>query len=67
MKDLSNFSDLLRLLPSQSSVPTPLDETHVDVVRELIELRGFRRSASKSRVVGAMRLRPIRTNRSTSC
>ena len=49
MKDLSNFTDLLRLLPSQSSVPTPLDETHVDVVRGLIELRGFRPSASKSR------------------
>ena len=67
MKDLSNFTDLLRLRPSQSSVPTPLDETHLDVVRGLSNLEVFAPAHQKVELVGVMQLRPIRTNRSTSC
>ena len=35
---------------SEDTELVPLDETHLDVVRRLIELRGFHPSASTSRV-----------------
>ena len=45
----------------------PLDETHLDAVGGLIELRSFTLVHQQVEFVGAMRLRPIRTNRSVSC
>ena len=45
----------------------PLDETHLDAVRGLIVLRGFRPAHQQVELVRAMRLRSTRTNRSASC
>ena len=50
----------------------PLDETHLDVVRKLILLKGFHQvgfhpAHHQVELVGAMRLRSTRTNRSASC
>ena len=45
----------------------PLDETHLDAVRGLILLRGFRPAHQQVELVRAMRLRSTRTNRSASC
>ena len=42
----------------------PLDETHLDVVRGLILPRGFHPAHQQVELVGAMRLRSTRTNRS---
>ena len=42
----------------------PLDETHLDAVRGLILLRGFRPAHQQVELVRAMRLRSTRTNRS---
>ena len=47
-----------------SSSSIPLDETHLDAVRGLILPRGFHPAHQKVEVVGAMRLRSTRTNRS---
>ena len=44
-----------------------LDETHLDAVRGLILLRGFHPDHQQVELVGAMRLRSTRTNRSASC
>ena len=45
----------------------PLDETHLDAVRGLILLRGFHPAHQQVELVGAMRLRSTRTNRSAYC
>ena len=42
----------------------PLDETHLDAVRGLILPRGFQPAHQQVELVGAMRLRSTRTNRS---
>ena len=42
----------------------PLDETHLNVVRGLILPRGFHPVHQQVELVGAMRLRSTRTNRS---
>ena len=43
----------------------PLEETHLDAVRGLILPRGFHPTHQEVELVGAMRLRSTRTNRST--
>ena len=42
----------------------PLEETHLDVVRELILPRGFHPAHQEVQLVGAMRRRSTRINRS---
>ena len=54
-------------IPSTLPNTLPLDETHLDAVRGLIQLRGFHPSASTSGARRSDGLRPIRTNRSASC
>ena len=44
-----------------------LDETHLDAVRGLMSQRGFTSAHQQVELVGAMRLRPTRTNRSAYC
>ena len=45
----------------------PFDETHLDAVRGLILLRGFRPAHQQVELVRTMRLRSTRTNKSASC
>ena len=51
----------------QSRQPDPLDEAHLDAVRGLMLQRGFTPVHQQVELVGAMRLRSTRTNRSAYC
>ena len=50
-----------------NTISLPLDETHLDTVRGLVLLRGFRPAHQQVELVRAMRLRSTRTNRSAYC
>ena len=55
------------LIPYHITQLVPLDETHLDAVRGLILLRGFRPAHQQVELVRAMRLRSTGTNKSVSC
>ena len=54
----------IRLFSQLYILTHPLDETHLDAVRGLMQLRGFTPVHQQVELVGAMRLRSTRTNRS---
>ena len=58
-----NLSAKLSKAPLNTSA-VPLDETHLDAVRELILPIGFHPAHQQVELVGAMRLCSTRTNRS---